>query len=59
MIKVIEPNSGINIKDIEALTKPGKVIVMEPIVKHLKIKKEIPTVIEYLGRRYVLDYGNK
>jgi hypothetical protein len=25
------------------------------IIKVLKIKKEIPTVIEYQGRRYVLD----
>jgi hypothetical protein len=28
-------------------------------VKIIKIKKDVPTVIEYQGRRYVLDHGNK
>jgi hypothetical protein len=27
-------------------------------VKELKIKKDIPTVIEYQGRRYVLDHAD-
>lgn len=32
-----------------------KLICMKPIVKHLKIKREIPTVILYEGRRYIYD----
>jgi hypothetical protein len=32
--------------------------VIGTTVKHLKIKKDIPTVIEYQGRRYILDHAN-
>jgi hypothetical protein len=28
------------------------------VPKELKLKKDIPTVIEYQGRRYVLDHAN-
>jgi hypothetical protein len=30
--------------------------IAEYEVIHKKIKKDIPTVIEYKGKRYVLDY---
>lgn len=29
------------------------------VPKELKHKREVPTVIEYQGRRYVLDYGTR
>lgn len=40
-------------------TRIGKSEPLPLLVKELKHKKEIPTVIEYQGRRYVLDHGNK
>lgn len=36
----------------------GIVTASENPIKELKHKKGIPTVIEYQGRRYVLDYVN-
>jgi hypothetical protein len=36
----------------------GIIVPAEPVIKHLKIKKDIPTVIEYQGRRYVLDHAD-
>jgi hypothetical protein len=38
---------------------PGVVTVAEPTIKILKTKKEIPTVIEFQGRRYILDDRNR
>jgi hypothetical protein len=31
--------------------------IAENEVIHLKVKKDIPTVIEYQGRRYILDHA--
>jgi hypothetical protein len=55
---VIEKDSKLAEKLKEAFknSEPGKVSVVEP--KELKHKKGIPTVIEYQGRRYVLDHAN-
>jgi hypothetical protein len=35
------------------------VVPAEPIVKIVKLKKNIPTVIEYQGRRYTLSHDNQ
>jgi hypothetical protein len=32
--------------------------IEEHEVIHKKVKKDIPTVIEYQGRRYILDHAN-
>jgi hypothetical protein len=32
--------------------------IEENEVIHKKVKKDIPTVIEYQGRRYILDHAN-
>ena len=42
-----------------AESPPGIVVSSENPVKVLKVKKDIPTVIEYQGRRYVLDNGKR
>jgi hypothetical protein len=58
--KIISKDSGIDIEEVKAtLRTPGVVTIASPTVKVLKIKKEIPTVIEYNGRRYVLDDRNR
>jgi hypothetical protein len=51
-------------KEIEMLKESiqnnptGFLIPMENVIKELKHKKEIPTVIEYKGRRYILDHAD-
>jgi hypothetical protein len=41
-------------KELEAASH----YIAENEVIHLKVKKDIPTVIEYKGRRYILDHAD-
>jgi hypothetical protein len=43
------------LKELEA----ASAYIQEHEVIHKKLKKDIPTVIEYKGRRYVLDHDNQ
>jgi hypothetical protein len=57
-------NKRFSDEEIEELRKEiqnapvGTITSVQPIIKHLKVKKDIPTVIEYQGRRYVLDHDH-
>jgi hypothetical protein len=42
------------IEELEAAAR----YIEENEVIHKKVKKDIPTVIEYQGRRYILDHAN-
>lgn len=59
MSKIIKENSGIDPEELKKIMEPGRIVkYTTPPVKELKYKKDIPTVIEYQGRRYVLDHAN-
>lgn len=46
------------LKKMLAEQPTGIIVPIKDDVKHLKMKKDIPTVIEYQGRRYILDHPN-
>jgi hypothetical protein len=43
--------------EIKEELKAASRYIAENEVIHLKTKKDIPTVIEYQGRRYILDHA--
>lgn len=47
-----------NLRQLEEDLGAATRFIAEHEVLHVKIKKDIPTVISYQGRRYVLDARN-
>jgi hypothetical protein len=44
-------------KSVQEELEAASRYIAENEVIHLKVKKDIPTVIEYQGRRYILDHA--
>jgi hypothetical protein len=63
--RLLKVDKQFTVREIQQLKKmieespTGFIIPMEPSIKHLKVKKDIPTVVEYQGRRYILDDSNR
>ena len=59
-VKIMEPldPAFIEIDKLKEELKAATTYIEENEVVHLKTKKNIPTVIQYQGRRYVLDGPN-
>jgi hypothetical protein len=53
---VLVPNE--KLMDLKASLEAASHYIEENEVIHVKTKRNIPTVIEYKGRRYILDHAD-